>query len=215
MAESDLDRRLRDAFAHPGEPEALPGELASVRAALPARRARRRLAVGAAGAVASLGVVLGLVVPWTGGPPGQFAVGHSASSAQSCVQLVVGSAAPRCAGTVVSQASVPEELPAAGAFASASPPQTSPPQTGPHIVVSLPRLTGVTWITVTVSAEGAAGASGVQTIRVHADRDGRSTAEIGPLSAGRYQVAATGDRRCSGRHGCLPGVAWSAVVTAT
>ena len=103
MPETELDRRLRAALARPVEPASSSVRLASLRAALPARLARRRLAVGAVAAVAVLGVALGVVVPGTGGPPPSgVAIGHSTAAGPACVEVSVGSAPPSCAGQVIS-----------------------------------------------------------------------------------------------------------------
>lgn len=213
MPATDLDRRLRAALGRGAEPEPTPVRLASLRSAVAARRARRRLTLGAASAVAALGASLAILVPGAGGPPRRLAVPPATAAGPTCVEIVTGSSPPACAGPVVAHGPAVASS-AVGAFASAA----STPYAlaaGRPVVVSLPRLAGVTWRTVVVSEASGVGAPVVRTVRVRPAHDGRSTAALGRLAAGSYELSATAVRRCSDTKGCLSGpVGWSTDVLA-
>jgi len=214
VPETELDRRLRAALRQPAEPEASPERLASLRDALPARRARRQLVAGAAATVAALGVVLGVLVPGPGGAPPRLASPHGALSGPSCVEIVAGTAAPQCAGQVepLAAAAAPAEGTLRAAPSAAPAPVAAP--AGTAVVVSLPLLPGVTWTTVDVTVGTGSTGSATRSVAVHADRNGRSVADLGRLSPGSYSLAATAGRRCSGAPACANGpVGWSAALT--
>ena len=225
MPPSDLDERLRRALALPREPAASEEAMGSVVSALPGYRARRRALVGATGAsvLGVLGLTLGLLVvglqgksPTTAGP---FAA--SAPSGPTCVQVQVGTRPASCVGRVTSTEAT--SLLPAGRSASRSgqnaqeyaPLQSPPPTstatiqvtTGERIVVSMPRISGVSWDRVTLhnlALSGPSG-SGEGSLKTHVESaTGRTVAVVPHAMKGGFALVATGSVSCTSGPACVP-----------
>jgi len=218
MPPTDIDGRLRAALSVTPGPDASTEALASLRSDLPRYRARRRLArTGAAAAgLGVIGLTLGLAVGIRGGPPPQqTAAPRVGNSSAECVEVGAGSAAAACAGRIVPVATSASAAPLQrnSQFAPASGSETTSAievAAGQRIVVSLPRLTGVTWQGIALADLAPSGA--VQPLGlVHRDAHGRTVAVLPRAAPGRYVLSAIGSTSCG--VGCTTSeVRWSVTV---
>jgi hypothetical protein len=165
MPPNDLDERLRNALALPGQPAAETGAIRSVAVALPRYRARRRMALGASalcvvGLAAGLATVASQVSPTSHlAQPSVHAPGNRVALSATCVSVQLGTHQPTCVGRVeaVSEvtslshagtAAAPVE--GAPAFGPNNVPRQPTPTVlhataGTRLVVSLPRRAGSRW----------------------------------------------------------------------
>ncbi|HXR54306.1 MAG TPA: hypothetical protein VN793_04580 [Acidimicrobiales bacterium] len=220
MPPSDLDERLRRALALPREPAASEEAMGSVVSALPGHRARRRALVGATGAsvLGVLGLTLGLlVVGLQGKSPttsGQFAA--SAPSGPTCVQVQVGTRPASCVGRVTSTEAAGRSASPGGQNAQEFAPLQSTPSkstatiqatTGERIVVSMPRISGVSWDHVTLhnlALSGPSG-SGEGSLKTHVESaTGRTVAVVPHAMRGGFALVATGSVSCTSGPACVP-----------
>jgi hypothetical protein len=165
MPSSDLDHRLRDAFALPTAPFDDARAMDSIASALPRYRGKRRVARGAAGAslLAVVGLAVGLAVGGQQGPlrsartvpkmpvvmggakePPRDGAAFSAPGFAAdvpCVRVRIGQGAARCAGQVTP---LPGQAPLATNAPQAGPSVTVQASAGQRVVISLPPDPGIT-----------------------------------------------------------------------
>jgi hypothetical protein len=221
MPPTDLDERLRRALALPRESAASEEAMGSVVSALPLYRARRRAVVGATGAsvLGVLGLTLGLLVV-VGVLGKSTTTTVPLAAGPTCVQVQVGTRPASCVGRVTSSEATgpfPAGLSAPGGKNAQEfvPLQPTPPTStatirataGERIVVSLPRISGVSWDHVTLhnlALKGPPG-SGERSVNTRVERaTGRTVAVVPGAIKGGFALVATGAASCTSGPECVP-----------